>query len=371
MPELHDIIGQDEAVARLRGYLHSGRMPHAFLFAGPAGVGRRTTAVALARLLLCEGAASADAEEACGQCEGCRMMDAGSHPDFHMIYKELARYHEDPQVRSRVMQELGIDVVRRFLIAPAGMSSARGQGKVFVVLEAELLSIPAQNALLKTLEEPPAGTIIILICSRPDQLLPTTLSRCAMVRFRLLPRQFVAGKVTEAGIGKTEAEFWAAFTDGSLGRALKLAQQGMYQVTRELLDSLAGLSAAGDAELGDQLAKATDSLAAQTVAEARKADGAELSKMLATRRAAGAMLELIASAYRDAISLATGTDRQITNADQSASIKTLAARFQPAQLAEIIESLSRFEQLLWRNVNPRIVWDNVVIACATAAPLEV
>jgi len=371
MAEFKDISGQEKAVSKLRSYLQSGRMPHAFLFAGPAGVGRRTTAVALARMLLCSSADPARAEDACGQCEDCRMMDARSHPDLHVIYKELARYHEDPDVRSRVMQDLGIDVVRSFLIAPAGRSSARGKGKVFIVLEAELMSTPAQNALLKTLEEPPAGTTIILICSRPDQLLPTTLSRCAMVRFALLPHRFVADKLIETGLEERQAEFWAGFTDGSIGRALKLAKQGMYEVKRGLVDSLAGLSAAGDAELSDRLTKATDKLAAQAVAEAKKSDGAELSKKLASRRAAGAMLELIASAYRDAIWLATGADRQLTNADQSEAIEALAGKFQPAQLAEIIESLNRFERLLWRNVNPRIVWDNVVITCATAAPLEV
>ncbi|MFW6133913.1 MAG: hypothetical protein ACOC8F_08460, partial [Planctomycetota bacterium] len=143
---LDDIVGQDEAVGRLDAAMRAGRLPHALLFAGPEGVGRRTTAVALAKTLLCAEAANIGgpalfgAEEvapaaprACGQCDDCRMTEAASHPDLHPVYKELAAYHDDPQVRERKMQRLVIDVVRQFLIAPAGQAPSRGRGKVFIV----------------------------------------------------------------------------------------------------------------------------------------------------------------------------------------------------------------------------------------------
>ena len=104
------------------------------------------------------------------------MMAAGSHPDFQMVYKELAQYHDELSVRLRVMQDLGIDVIRSFLIYPAYRAGNRGRGKVFVVLEAELMSFPAQNALLKTLEEPPAGVRIILITSRPDSIVSVSVT---------------------------------------------------------------------------------------------------------------------------------------------------------------------------------------------------
>jgi len=383
-PELGDIVGQDEAIRRLRRAMQAERLPHAFLFAGPAGVGRRTTAAAFAKVLLCEkpgeyqpdaagssGKAAGEAfRQACGRCDDCRMMAAGSHPDFHLVYKELARYHDDVNVRSRVMQDLGIDVIRSFLIAPAGRAASRGRGKVFVVLEAELLSAAAQNALLKTLEEPPPGVTIILVCTRPDQLLPTTLSRCAMVRFRLLPRRFVIDKLIEASVPPEEAAFWADFTEGSLGRAMRLAEQGMYRFKQGIVARLAKLTPAGDAELGEDLAKDADKLAVAAVAATRKAEGAELSKKLAARRAAGAMLELIAAAYSDALALACGAERPAKNADQLPAIKAIAARLAPTQLARIIQALSRYEQMLWRNVNQRIVWDNVVITCATGTGAE-
>ncbi len=378
--ELQDVVGQDEAIERLQRAMHADRLPHAFLFAGPAGVGRRTTTVAFAKTLLCskpvrKPAAKTDKKppfrQACGQCEDCRMMAVEAHPDFHLVYKELARYHDDANVRARVMQEVSIAVIRSFLIAPAGRAASRGRGKVFVVLEAELMSIAAQNALLKTLEEPPDGVTIILICQNGEQLLPTTLSRCWMVRFGPLPEKFVTGRLLEAGVDEGEASFWAAFTEGSLGRALRLTRQGMYEVKRNVIERLAKLTPAGDAELAEHIAKVTDRLAAQAVAAAGKETGAELSKMLATRRVVGNMLELIAGAFRDALSLATGAERSLTNADQHKAIEALANRFEPLKLTEILEALNRYEQLLWRNVNPKILWDNVVITCASAAPLRV
>ncbi|MBN1553771.1 MAG: hypothetical protein JXA11_03430 [Phycisphaerae bacterium] len=373
MLNLNDIIGQDEAVGRLRTNFSAGRVPHAFLFAGPEGVGRRTTAAALAAELLCESPRTdlTGQTSACGTCESCRMLRADAHPDFQLVYKELARFHDDAAVRGRVMQDLGIDVIRSFLIAPAGRSSTRGRGKVFVVLESDLLSIAAQNALLKTLEEPPAGVTIILICRRPEQLLPTTRSRCSLVRFGPLPRDFVTGKLAEEGVASGEAEFWASLTDGSLGRALKLARAGLYEIKREVVDGLSRLPAGGDAKFAETLAKHTDALAEAEVKLVKKEEDANLSKALAVRRASGAMLEILAAVYRDALSCATGAEQAVVHADQMQAVQAIAGRFEPVELAEILEQLSRYERLLWRNVNPKIVWDNVVITCASATTLNV
>ena len=248
MPELLDIVGQDEASAGLQRALDSGRIPHAWLFAGSAGVGRRTTAVALARTLLCGQVASRPnngriaalpddfkLRQACGRCEDCAMTAAGSHPDLHLVYKELARYHDDPAVRDRLMQDLSIGVVRSFLISPAYLAAARGRGKVFIVIESDLMSIAAQNSLLKTLEEPPQGVRIILICGLPEQMLPTTRSRCATVRFNMLPKGFVTASLVERGLPADEAAFWAALTDGSLGRSIRLAEEGMFKVKAEVV----------------------------------------------------------------------------------------------------------------------------------------
>ncbi len=370
MIELCDIVGQAAAVARLQTGLAGNRRPHAYLFAGPRGVGRRTTAIAFARTLLCGEPVSDDSgRHACGQCPDCTMQAAGSHPDFQLVAKELAQYHDDASVRARVMQNLSIDVIKSFLIDPAYRAASRGRGKVFIVREADLMSIAAQNALLKTLEEPPPGVTIILLCQRPEQMLPTTQSRCSTVRFGPLPREFIAAKLAEKGVTPDEADFWAAYTEGSVGRALDLAGQGFYEVKREVVEGLAEMGPAGGA-LGERLVALTDSLATQAVSAAKKADGSSLSKNLASRRAAGAMLELIASAFRDAMRLATGAETPLIHSDQPQAVAALADRHSPSALAEIIEQLSEYERLLWRNVNAKTIWDNAVITCATAAPLR-
>ena len=386
-PELQDIIGQVQVINRLQNAMGGDRLPHAFLFAGPAGVGRRTTAIAFAKTLLCQNPTDAPSEppqqsqpeatrthpfrQACGQCDSCRMMAADSHPDFHLIQKELARYHEDSAVRSRVMQELSIDVIRSFLIAPAYRVASQNHGKVFVVLEADLMSIAAQNSLLKTLEEPPAHTTLILISDKPDRLLPTTLSRCSIVRFGLLPREFVTAKLIENGVGELEANFWARFTGGSIGSALRLAAQGMYEIKCDIVERLSKLTPAGDSELAVHLASVADKLAVATVAAAKKQDGADLSKLLASRQASASMLELIGSVYRDALGLAAGAERLLISADQSQAIESISDSFDLLELTEIVESLHRYERLLWRNVNPKLLWDNVVIACASGKSLRV
>jgi len=378
MLRLLDIVGQDPVIASLQQCMGGGRMPHALMFVGPNGVGRRTTAMALAAALLCEnpqrfpnngrfGALQDDFPlvDACGKCGDCVTLGAGSHGDFQLVYKELAAFHPDPKVRDRKMQNLGIDVIKHFLIKPAYLAPSRGRGRVFVVREAELMTGDAQNALLKTLEEPPAGVTIVLICRRSEDMLPTTISRCRTMRFAPLPPGFVADALAREEIDPQQAAFWAAFCDGSVGRALRMARGEMYQIKCQLLDALASLEPGGDAKLGEQLQKITEQQAIAAVKAAHTPDGAELSKMLATRRATGTMLELLAAAFRDAITITTGANRPLVNADQRAAVEAIARKHGAGVLAAVVEQLSNYEHLLWRNVNPKIVWDNVVLTCAS------
>ncbi|MFQ6049176.1 MAG: hypothetical protein ACE5K7_07415, partial [Phycisphaerae bacterium] len=165
---IFDVKHQQRAQELIQRGLASGRMPHAYIFCGPSGVGKEMMAVRLAGVLLCSqprvvdrpqgraGLAGASRwRDACGQCRDCRLMQAGAHPDLHLISKELHSYHPDPEVRRLKGLELSVQVIRQFLIRPAAERSSLGRAKVFIVLQADRMSQAAQNALLKTLEEPP------------------------------------------------------------------------------------------------------------------------------------------------------------------------------------------------------------------------
>ncbi len=383
MLQFTDIVGQDGAIGRLQGALRSGRAPHAYIFAGPVGVGRRTTARALAAALLCPNSQQVEAPEAlkrigtdkivraCGRCAHCRSIEEGTHGDFHVIRKELAHYHQDAEVRRRKMQELGIDVIRSFLIDQAARTSTHGRGKVFVVLEAELMSTVAQNSLLKTLEEPPEGVTIVLVCTSPGQLLPTTLSRCSMVRFAPLDIDFVASRLVEEGAERRQGRFWAAFTHGSLGRALRLWRMDLYETKIGIVRRLGEGDLGGEMEFGLEIAGIMDKLAAGMVSQSKDIEGPELAKTLADRRSAAVLLGFISSAYRDAMKIAAGAAGETVNADQADVVRALAGRFDLHGLAEIVHQLARYEQLLWRNVSPKIIWSNVAVTCASGAPLNV
>ncbi|MFW6154032.1 MAG: ATP-binding protein, partial [Planctomycetota bacterium] len=365
---LRDIVGQDRAVAQLARMVAPPRRPHAYLFAGPPGVGRRTTAEALAAMWLCRDREAGDTDAlpaACGRCAGCTTMAAGTHPDYHFVYKELALHSEDQRTRDSKMQGLGIQVIREFLIAPAAQAATMGRGRVFVVREAEMMNREAQNALLKTLEEPPPDVKLILLARSERELLPTIRSRCALIRFGALPWSRVAERLIGDGVAPAEAQFWAAYTNGSLGEALRLAATDLYAFKCELVDRLAGLVESVDADLSDRLLAQSEA-----IGEAVVADNKRLAKTVATRRAGGLLLGLVASVYRDAMREAAGVAGRKVHADQAAAVGRIAGGFGPAA-GRIVDQMARYEQLLWRNVNPKPFWDNVVLTCATAAPLDV
>src|SRR6478752_2458502 len=138
MLTLDDIFGQDAAIEQLRRAYLADRLPHGLLFAGPVGVGKALTARALGTLFLCEAPRGTSR---CGKCESCTLMGAGTHPDFHSVYRQLIRLEKD----TAKARDLTIDVIRDYLVAPANLKATMNRGKVFVVEEADLMNAAAQN----------------------------------------------------------------------------------------------------------------------------------------------------------------------------------------------------------------------------------
>jgi len=159
--------GQDRVVSQLRRAIERGRVPHAYLFAGPPGAPMYDAGIALAMALSCTVARG----EGCGECVACSKIASGIHPDVVTLVREGAA------------QIVPIESVRNQVIARMGLPPHEGDVRVFLVEEATSLAPPAANALLKTLEEPPARTLFVLCTTAPEQLLPTIRSRCQRVRF--------------------------------------------------------------------------------------------------------------------------------------------------------------------------------------------
>jgi DNA polymerase-3 subunit delta' len=219
---LEAVQGQPRAVGALRAALKRGALPHACLFTGPSGVGKELAAVGLAQALLCPDAPG----EGCGRCSVCRRVERFAHPDVlwllpeeEQVRRRLAGRSDFTHVPSR---DVRVEQVRRLQerLSLRGLESPR---KVVLVLSAEAMNPAAQNAFLKTLEEPPRDTTLVLVTAAPDRLLPTLRSRCVRYPFAPLPRALVAARVVELrGLSQEAAAAVAALADGSLERALAL-----------------------------------------------------------------------------------------------------------------------------------------------------
>jgi DNA polymerase-3 subunit delta' len=220
------ILGQEHAVRVLQGALASGKVPHAYLFEGPPGVGKRLAARTLALALNCRSSGP----DACGACSDCRKIGSDVHPDV--------RWLGLPEGKRRIPIE-AVREQERWL----AIGAHEGLAKLLVIEPADQLSDAAANALLKTLEEPRAGSFIVLVTAAASALLPTVRSRCQRVRFAALPTGVVERLLEGQGLAPEEARVLAALSGGSLDRALSWAGEdidGRLDRVLSLLEGAAG-----------------------------------------------------------------------------------------------------------------------------------
>lgn len=223
----HSVRGHDRVVESLKSSLRQRRFPHALLFVGPGGIGKRTFARKLAQALLCETRPDADLDP-CETCAGCLQVEASTHPDFIEAGKPEDKH------------ELPISVIRD-LCDQFALKPARGARKVAILDDADDLNEEASNAFLKTLEEPPPGAVLILIGSSPELQLETIVSRCQVVRFDPLSDSEIAALLIEKGIARdaSEAARLAALGEGSASRAIGLADAELERFRRAMIDEVA------------------------------------------------------------------------------------------------------------------------------------
>lgn len=216
-----EIIGQDRAVRLLRTALERGQVHHAYLLAGPAGVGKELLARTFAQAANCE-AEDAHARP-CNACGHCAAIARGNFPDVFWLHPQaelIARgLLTKADLENAPSKEIRVDEIRA-LGKRLSLTALRGRRKIAVLCPADAINERAQNALLKTLEEPPKDTTFLLLSSSPDALLPTIRSRCARVQLGPVAEELIAARLVRDGVAAPEAQARAARAQGSFARAL-------------------------------------------------------------------------------------------------------------------------------------------------------
>jgi DNA polymerase-3 subunit delta' len=315
------VIGHEWAIDLLAQAIRGGRPSHAYLFTGPAQVGKTTLARALAQALVCERGDGTP----CGACRTCLRVIGGRYPDIQFISAEK--------------NTIQIDQVRAIL-SDAAIAPLEGRRKVFIVSEFERATTPAANALLKTLEEPPPQVVLVLTANRRDQLLPTVLSRCQVLNLRPLPEaQVVEALETRWEIEEAQATLLARLAAGRLGWAVTAhTSPELWQKRAKYLDDLLALIT------GSYL----DRLA---YSEALSRSNSE----------AETALGLWAAWWRDVLLAQQGLPDAMQNLDRKAQVLQQARLFQGHQVETALADLTLTVRRIKANVNTRLALDVLLL----------
>lgn len=211
------IFGHENIINQLMVSVKHDKVSHAYIFNGADGSGKNMIAKAFAEALLCEK----QEECGCGECHFCKQVSSGNNPDLKYVV------HEKPNT-------IGVDDVRESLVADIQIKPYNGLKKVYIIDEAEKMSVQAQNAILKTIEEPPEYSVIIFLTNNADVFLPTILSRCIMYNLKPLRESTITEYlIKKYKIADYEAKVCASFSQGYLGRAIKLVESDNFSNIKE------------------------------------------------------------------------------------------------------------------------------------------
>ena len=328
MHDFQDVLGQEPVKRLLLTAKASDRVSHAYLLAGEKGLGKHILAKAFARRLLCE----AGGDEPCGVCHACRQVEADTHPDVLQLKREKPN-------------SISVEEVRKQLCDEAQIRPYAGKRRIFIVPDAHLMTPQAQNAALKTIEEPPEYVVLLLLTDREEALLGTILSR--VVRLRLTPvreedvREWL---VRECGVLKEDAAVAAAFSGGNPGKAMDLA---------------------GSEEFRDQL-RLFLTILTELPGGAPEKIGQFTSDLLAADPGLKRFPDIARMYLRDILVLKSrgkarsgGNDlkERLIFADREKLLVSRAAEMSAAKAGRILDALAETEDRLRANVNPELLTD--------------
>lgn len=340
---MKDLIGNNAVREILRRLIAAGRVPNALLFTGPQGVGKKQFAIELARSLVCLNSASV---EACGKCPACQRAGVFEIPKFDKgDESERVFFSQHPDVGLVVPYKriLRIGAIRA-LEREANFRPYEARTRIFIIEDADKMNDASANALLKTLEEPPETTHIILIASRADSLLATIRSRCQTIRFAPIPaNEIEAHLIATDKFSPEDASLAAHASGGSIGRALEIVPASFRTQRSSMLEVL---RAAISGDRCDLLR------ISEEMNDARNKE--ELEEKL------GVLEGLV----HDVWVVANGSRAEIKNPEIAADIEQLAADADPKFLAGWLKELEVFQENLIVNINRRIATDALFVSMA-------
>ena len=355
MLSFDEILAQTTAVELLQSVLSSGRVPHALLFHGPEGVGKATTAATFGAALVC----ASNHGGACGSCACCSLIVAGNHPDFLHVGR-LTRKEIEKKEKSRLTTQdpdategdLGSQILVdqiRSITSLVGLRPRQGQRRIFIVDPADRMNREAQNSLLKTLEEPPDHSALILVSSRPHLLLPTVRSRCFAVGFSAMRTDELTQLLERRGMTRSEAAARAALSGGSLGGAITMDLDSRQERRQEIFEMLETL--ADGPRAIETLSAMASSLAGKD--EATLTDGLDLAQGL-----------LRDAAYTGAVE----TPDRLIHTDLADALGRLGYRLGAERAAVLVASVERLRGDLRYNTN-RIMIAEALLAAVAGGPV--
>jgi DNA polymerase-3 subunit delta' len=326
-------VGQSRAVALLRHSLERGAIAHAYLLVGPPHVGKMTLALDLARAVNCLGD-----EPPCGQCDPCQKIAAGRHADVQVIGIYASGNSND-----KPRTEIGIVQVRE-LQHSSSLPPFEGRYRVYIIDGAELMSNEAANCLLKTLEEPSAGVIFVLLTASESALLATVVSRCQRLELRPLPASQVGVALSEGwGVEMKKAELLARLSHGCLGWAIAAANdQSVLEQRDQRLDKLLDIMSTDYEERFDYVN--------QLVAWFGQSRGLVQE-----------ILGLWIDWWRDLLLVKVGCIDDVTNIDRKEMLAGLAKGYGLAEVRAFIGAVQAAEEQLEKNANPRLVLEVLML----------